>query len=217
MVSIVIASSAILVSLITCIFRYKKLEPDWLRLFAFFLFLDFTVQIAGYLYSSILKRSNHFIFNILLIFEFGFYFFIFYKALYRREFKLFVRILAIIFLLFAAYNLAFGETFYQFNQHTNSLGTLLLLITCLLYFAESFMSEYTINLFRTPMFWITTGLFFYYAGNGIYLSLLSYILKNNLDRNGQIYLKMTVGLNVMLYALFTIGFLCNQQWKKRSL
>jgi hypothetical protein len=216
MVSIVIASCAILVSLITCILRYKKLEPDWLRLFAYFLFLDFSVQIVGYLYSSILKRSNHFIFNILLIFEFGFYFFIFHKALYRTEFKLFVKLLSILFLLFAAYNLAFGESLYRFNQHTNSLGTLLLLITCLLYFAESFMSEFTINFFRTPMFWITTGLFFYYAGNGLYLSLLSYILKNNLDRGGEIYSKMTVGLNVLLYALFTIGFLCNWKWKKRN-
>jgi len=216
MVSMVIASAGILVSLITGLLLYKKLDPVWLRLFVYFLVVDFSVQLLGYLYSVRYHKSNHFIFNILIIIEFGFYFYIFSRALHRRDFKRFVQILAIVFFLFAGYNLVFGESFFRFNQHTNSLGALALLIICLLYFTESFMSELSINFFRTPMFWITTGLFFYYAGNGIYLSLLSYILKNDLDRNGEIYLKMTVGLNVMLYALFTIGFLCNQEWKKRN-
>ena len=213
-VSLIIGSAALLISIIACISRYSLLEPDWLRLFAYFLSFEFVVQLSGWLYSHFTHRSNHFIFNGLIITEFIFYLFIIYKGLSRPELKMAVKIITWIFIILALSNLLFFESVHKFNEHTYTLGTLLVILACLLYFAEIFMSETIVNFFRLPMFWISTGLFFFYAGNGIYLSILNYIERNNLDPDGKVYIQVMVILNLLLNILCTIGFLCNGSWKK---
>ena len=214
MESLVIGCTFILVCLIISILSYKKLEPAWLRLFTWFLLFTILTQVTGFVYSFYTKKSNHFIFNIYILVQFIFYFVIFYKTFQSKNLKLITLIIGIVFITYYWFNIIFKTGFYVFNSAGNSLGSILTILCCLLYFVSLFTSEAVVNYFRIPMFWIATGLMFFFAGNFIYLSLMGYIVKHNLDSGGNIFRYIMVTLNLLMYGLFSLGFISNQLWKK---
>ena len=195
------------------IFFYKKLHPSWLRLFTWFLIFTLLTQLTGFSYSFYTKKSNHFIFNFYILIQFLFYFYLFYKTFEKQNLKFLTRLMAIVFLAFYIYNILFGTGFFIFSSASNTVGSICIIICCLMYFVSLFQSELNLNYFRIPMFWIATGLLFYFTGNFIYLSLMGYIEKHNLDISGNFYMYIMVTLNLLLYGLFTSGLLSNQLWK----
>lgn len=214
MQSLLIGCVFILISLIISIIFYKKLEPKWLRLFTWFLLFTIVTQVAGFVYSASFKKSNHFIFNIYILIQFIFYFGIFYKTFESKNLKLTTLIISFAFVIYYWLNIIFKTGFYIFNSAGNSLGSILTILCCLLYFVSLFTSEVVVNYFRISMFWIATGLLFFFVGNLIYLSLMGYIVKYNLDSGGNIYRYIMVTLNLLMYGLFSLGFISNQLWKK---
>lgn len=208
---VLINAIAPLICLLTAITFYKR-QPQWLRFFFYFLLITFIVDIGAALYSGYFKQSNHFIANIYLPISFTCYFLLFYKALETKKIKTIVFGCFIIYLLFVFYDIFFINGFYYFNSYSYSVGSILILLCCLLYLMWLFSSDSLINYFRIPMFWIATGLLFYFVGNLVQMSLFRYIL--SLDPGGTIYSVISVTLNVLLYGAVTIAFLCNQVWKK---
>ncbi len=205
-----------IISMLISIILYKKLDPAWLRLFTWFMLFTILVQIAGYIYSFYLKKSNHYIFNIYLLVQFLFYFRIFYKTFQTKKLKLLTIWVSIGFTIYTLFNFFYKPGFYTFNTSANTLGSVLTIVFCLLYFVSLFNSDLFINYFKIPMFWIATGLLFFFAGNFMYLSFIDYIIKYNLDKSGSIYWFIMVTLNLLLYSLFSIGFLSNHPWKKKT-
>ena len=211
---IIISFIPTLISLLAVIIFYKKLQPKWLRLFFYLLVFTLAVDVGAVLYSYYFKKSNHFIINIYLPVNFSFYFLIFSKAFETKKLKKIIYTTFIIYLLFALYDIIFIEGFYYFNTYSYCLGGILIVICCLLYFMWLFTSDRLMNYFTLPMFWISTGLLFFYVGSLVLMSLMGYIIENHLDPHGHIYQFISVTLNVLLYGAFTISFLCNQVWKK---
>ncbi|MDB5200000.1 MAG: hypothetical protein JWO92_1963 [Chitinophagaceae bacterium] len=214
MMKILIGLMPTLISLLTVILFYKKLHPAWLRLFFYFLVFTLAVDAGAAFYSQYFKKSNHLILNIYLPVNFGFYFLLFFKAFERRSFKRFASLAFILFILFYLCDIIFIEGFYYFNIYSFCLGSILIVLCCLLYFMWLFTSDRVMNYFKMPMFWISTGLLFFYTGNLVQMSLMKYIIDNGLDPGSRIYDFIMVTLNVLLYGAFTISFICNQAWRK---
>jgi len=211
-----IGYTTLLISIAAGIYYYNKLSPRWLRLFPWFLVLSLLFELFAMAYSTYTKKSNHFIINIYTFIQFIFYLFIFYKTFERKLFKFITAWMAIIFTGYFFYNMIFGIGFFIFSAASNTFGSICVIFCCLLYFYLLFQSELNLNFFRIPMFWIATGLLFYFVGNFIYFSLVNYIIKENLDTSGKIYLFIMTILNLILYGLITAGFLSNQLWKKET-
>lgn len=212
--SVLLDASPTMISLLAVILFYRSLRPGWLRLFFYFLLFTLLTDIGAGLYSQQFHKSNHFIINSYLLVNFCFYLFIFIKSFEKRSFKKFGFIALAIFILFYMVDIIFIEGFYSFNVYTFCLGSILIVLCCLLYFSILFTSEKLINYFASPVFWIATGLLFFYVGNLVQMSLLNYIINNHLDPGGRIYEVISFNLNVILYGCFTISFLCNRVWKK---
>ncbi len=212
----VIGLIPVLVSLLISVIFYKRLKPSWLRLFTWFLLLTILISVAGYVYSFDFKSGNHFIFNIYLLIQFLFYFAFFYKTFQTKKLKTITVVLGISFLVYLLTGFLFLNGFHTFNSLGFTIGSVVTILFCLLYFGTLFNAEGFINYFRIPMFWIATGILFFFVGNFIYLSFLNYILANNLDSGGNIYEFIIITLNLLLYCFFSIGFLSNQTWKKRT-
>ena len=215
--NLIISSIPAIVCLLTGIVLYRRLQPKWLRLFIYFLLLTMAVEVIATFYSQYFKKSNHFIVNIYLPLSFGFYFFIFYKTFETKKNKIICSITFIIYLLFFLCDIIFIEGFYSFNSYSYSLGSILIVFCCLLYFMWLFTSDRVMNYFKIPMFWISTGLLFFFVGSLVEMSLFKYMMNNHLDIDGRIYQFIMITLNIVLYGAFTISFLCNQVWKKTSL
>lgn len=194
---------------------YKKLDPAWLRFLVWFLIFTLLTQLAGFFYSYYYQKSNHFIFNIFIFIQFLFYFFLFYKAFEQPNLRSFVILMGIFFMIYFFYRIFSGSGLWVFQSDTNTTGSICVVICCLLYLVSLFNSDKVINYFRMPVFWIVTGLLFYFAGTIIYLGLVNYINKNNLD-NGAFYNLIMTTLDCLLYGLFTFGFISNQVWKRKT-
>ncbi len=203
------------ISLVTVMLFYKRLQPKWLRLFLYFLVFTLAIEIGGAAYSHFLKRSNHFIINIYIPVNFGFSFFLYYKTFENKRFKTIIAAVSCLYILFFLFNIIFIEGFYSFNIYSFCLGSILLIICCLVYFTTLFTDDRLINYFSIPMFWISTGLLFFYTGSLVQMSLMEYIIKNNFDPDGFIYQLILVTLNILLYGCITVGLLCNQWTRKK--
>ena len=215
MINFIISLIPILTSLVISIILYKRLEPLWLRSFTWFMLFTVILSVAGYVYSFYFKKSNHFIFNIYLPFQFLFYFGIFYKTFQSKKLKLIIILVSIGFSIYTFSDFFDIIHFYTFNSLANTLGSILIIFFCLIYFVSLFKSEGIINYFKIPMFWIATGLLFFFVGNIIYLSFIDYIIMFNLDKSGSVYWFIMTTLDLLLYSFFSIGFLSNQAWRKK--
>jgi hypothetical protein len=219
MIFLLVSSLPLLISLVTIIVLYKRLRPKWIRVFTWYMLFTQIIAIVGYQYSARFKESNHFIFNSYLLVEFIFFFCIFYKSFQTKRLKKLTVALSIGFLIFTILSFlsVFEKNgFYVFNSPVYMVGSLITIIMCLLFFVSLFKSEGIINYFQIPMFWIATGILFYFVGNFIYLGFIDYIIANNLDKDGAIYRFITFTLSLLLYSLFTIGFLSNQTLKTKT-
>jgi hypothetical protein len=97
--------------------------------------------------------------------------------------KLIKLLRVIFFFLFFIYALAFLLTFQQSAQPmAYPLGVvefIFLIIPCFRYFVELFIITPSLDLFKKPSFWITTGIFFYSAISIPLYSVIEYLLVNN--------------------------------------
>jgi hypothetical protein len=194
---------------------YKELRPVQLRVLVWTMIFWLVKEVIGVVYYDVTKNSNHFIYNIYILPQYLAYFFIFYKSYLSPLFKKITLYAGVAFIITYIYNIFILKQFYSFSGNiANNVGELITLALCCLYMAELLMQETFINYFRIPSFWIATGLMFYCTGNFVYFCMLGYILKNNLDPQGEIYMVITSVTTNVQFGLFTIGLLCNKPWIK---
>jgi hypothetical protein len=214
MQELIIGTVALLIAFLASLFNYKDLKSDGLQIFSFYLLATFVFQTGGYLYSDILKKSNHFIFNLLFLVENGSYLYIFHKILRKPVFKKAVIVAAVLFALYYCYEVLYINHFFTYSSNTGNLGNLIILLCCILFFVELMMADEILNFFVMPMFWICTGIMISVVGNFLYLSFFDYILKYNLDPDGKVYAVITTLICVIQYSFFTLGFTCKRIWTK---
>ena len=207
MQEIVIGSTPLLAAFIISVIRYRRLKPATLRLFPWLLGFTFCIQTAGYYYSLLLQKSNHFLFNIYTLVAYVLYFYFLRRILDRQRLRQAALAMGLLFLAVYAYEMLWAGSFFVYNTFTVNIGDFLMLAGCLIYLATLLTAEQTINCFKLPQFWICTGIMFSSIGIFLYLSFFSYILTNKLDPDGAIYGVITTVTSVVEYSFFIIAFL----------
>lgn len=196
--------------------NYKKIYPVYIRPFIFLLLGIFVLQFIAYYYSHNSNRSNHFIINLYFLFEISFVLLIYNYAAATKKNKTLAKILLICFLPFALWNISYGQGFYTFNSMSISLGIICIIIFSIVYLSTLFLSDTPVNFFSIPMFWMVTGWLFYFTGVIVYFSALGYIVKYNLDPQGNVYAIIMLTLECILYTLVLVGFYTACKWKKEK-
>jgi hypothetical protein len=212
MQDIIIGYCTLIVALVISLVMYKKLEPSWFRLFPWFLLVTLAFQIISYYYWVWSGKSNHFIYNIYILIEYGFYILICYLAVKKASYKRLIALIAVLFILL--YLIMIPRDFFHYSSLVRNGGVLLSFFCCIVFLTEILMSDEIMNFFTIPMFWIVTGIMIANLGTFLYFSFFNYILKNNLDTDGTIYIIITNSLSIAEFSFFTIGFLCKKIWKK---
>ncbi len=199
-------------SFLTSFLVFKRRDtPLYLKLFPGFLLITVIIEILSfYLWNQGLENYKEY--NFFTAFEFCFYLFIFSTIIRSPRVKRIIVYAILPYLILAVTNILF----YQkdgFHSITYSLGCLLIVPSAIFYFFELFQSPKSIRLTKEPSFWISSGLLFYYSCSLPFMGLtglLSPMPKFLLDN---VYY-ILVGINVLLYSLFTIAFLCRVPRRK---
>jgi hypothetical protein len=185
---------------------FQKEVPRYLKLFPLFLVLTLSVECYGF-WLAYYKKNNIVLYNVYAILNFSFYLFVLKEVITTPRIKKIIFYAILGFIFFALYNIIFFQHLHNWNSVNYMFGCLLVVAFCIYFFYELFRKPKSTKLSKEPAFWICSGLLFFYCSSFPFLGLNNFLqnIPSILMRNlGYI---LTV-LNILLYTLFTIAFLC---------
>jgi len=201
--------------LLSTILLFNKDCQIFLKAFSPFLALSFLVEFGGGYLKK--KGVNDLpLYNIFTTIEFCFYTWVIRDIIQSKKIKKIIGYLLIGFPCVSILNILFLQGINNFNSITYSLGCLLIIALAIYYFFELFRLQYAVRLINDAGFWICTGLLFFYCVSfPVYVS--GNLIKNFPTKLHSIVSFVLVVLNLILYSLFCIAFLCKIRVRKSSL
>ena len=192
----------------------KKNTKKYIRVFTVFLILSLLVEIIGDLRSY--KRLNNLLmYNFFTGFEFTFYIWMIRNIVQNEKAKKYIFYILLFFPFLDLFNIFFIQGIKHFHTITYAIGCLLIVLLCIYYFLELFQSSISVNLLRQPAFWICSGLLFYYCCSFPIFGLSNFLL--SLPRVIIVNIStIIILLNIFLYSMFTLAFLCRFRTMKSS-
>jgi len=193
---------------LAALYNYRRLDSI-LRLMAIFCILSVIPDVAG-LVASYLKLRHY---NNLVLFHFFdmmaavFFTLIYQRAFYKQLFKKITFILGGLSLLIMVCNAIFIEGLWKYPSVSNTVLCVLLIIFSLIYFYELLSRQEFTYIEKQGMFWINSGVLFYFAIN-IFLFMLYNDI--NSDQKADYYMMQSV-TNIIANLLFSVGLLCKPQ------
>ncbi|MGN6292174.1 MAG: hypothetical protein ACTHMV_05460 [Chitinophagaceae bacterium] len=194
------------------VYFFSKPAALYLRLFPPFLLISLVVELSGMYYSRS-GRANTLQYNFFSVFEFCFYLFVLSQVISNAKMKKAVWITTGLYALTATINILFIQGKDVFHTITYALGCLLIVIFCIYYFWELFRLPKSVKLQKNPAFWICSGLLFYFCCGFPLFGLINYLVSVSTLLRNNFFTIVTI-LNIFLYSLFTIGFLCRIRIRK---
>lgn len=203
MVSLIeLSSYSLALPLLPAIVRYKH-YPKELRFVCWYVFIGvFTEVISDILWTY--RISNLFMLHLYVPASFTALFF-FYKTLLHTLVKKYIWYsIAAVFYGFTVINSIWIQDIHTFNSYAINLEDTIIIVLAILSFYKISTELKVPHLENYPVFWINTGLLFYYSG-----SLLVFTLSNETSSFSKMirtYLWSIHALfNVLMYVLMTIG------------
>ncbi len=190
----------------------RKDNPNYLKAFCPFLTLGLSVE---YIANFLATKSIHTlpIYNIFGVIEFCFYLWVFYNIIKNRIAKKVITGLFVLFPAISFLNILFLQGINNFNSITYSIGCLMIIFLCVYYFLELFRTQIYLRLSNDPAFWICTALLFYYCVSfPVFVS--TNLMKHFTHKLGELIAFVLMIMNIVLYSLFCVAFVCQLKFKK---
>lgn len=196
----------IIISYLASLTSFKKYSPRYLRYLSFFLLIVIIVEILGG-YLKKIKVDNNVLYNIYTIAETLFYSYLLNIFLNNKIIARVTLLFLPVFVLFCIANILFIQGPHEMNTYSIIIESVFLVYLIINYFRKLLLSEESIDLFREPSFWICWGLLIYFLASMSYVGIINFLelyIKWMVD----IYQTVMTIINIFLYSLFTIAFLC---------
>jgi len=199
--------------LVGFVILYSKGLPGYLKFLPLYLLLTLSIEIIGWQLGQ-RNQNNTIYFNFFSLFSFIFYMYTLYSLLRAKLTRTLIIVAAIAYPLVALFNMIFIQGLHQFNTMTHDISSLLIIIFCVCFFFELFTRPEALNLKKNPGFWVVTGLLFFNACTLPLLGLANYIYQFSPAILPNFQAILTI-LNILLYVLFTIAFLCRSSLSRK--
>lgn len=217
----VITKSVELIAAIAGSYYLKRNKNSVLKIFVYFLWLTFFVELIGeyarfmrdnydYEWFIAIKNSvfctNTWLFNIYSFFTIGLLG-VFYSGLLRKQsFKLLIRAIVIFYSVFSICYFTFTDAFFEFGlPYDDILASIIVSIYVICYFIELINSEYILYYYKLPSFYISVALLLWYLCVTPLFIFNGYFLEVNTDFVIFRYL-LLLFINVCAYLFISFGF-----------
>lgn len=192
--------------------RPRRNIPLYLQLFPFFLLITLANEIISW-QLGLQSIPNIAFNNFYSVGAFCFYMYILREVIFTRWARKAIIFLMIAYAIGSVCNILFIQGIDTFHTITYSLGCFMIVAISIFYFLELFQVPRSVDLKKEPSFWIVSGLLFYYACTPAILGVINY-LSSFPDISPEALLLLITVLNVSLYSLFTIAFLCRINFRR---
>lgn len=108
----------------------------------------------------------------------------------------------------------FSREMFLWTSISFLLVAFLLCIYSCIYLRQMLQVHIEDHLSQNPHFWISTGILFFYAGTFFQSGLHKYLATVDRETANQLYMIINHMLNIILYSLFTYGFICKAKYQK---
>ena len=196
---------------------YTNLKATPLRPFPLFLGFIVLTELAAKYNRVPLSQPDTRLNVLSTTVGFIFYAYIFKGYLRRPFFKRMVSAFMVVYPLLVGIDLLLLQGFTLQHSYTQSLGAVCMILFCCCFFYELLLNPVEEQLRRDPMFWISTGILFFYLGSLSYNLLFNFLAKFAAGEGGKLFQSINNNLILMLYSCFIIAFLCKRSLRKSSL
>jgi hypothetical protein len=191
---------------LAALFNYKHLDKV-LKIAAIFflvsalfdLLLDLTIRMG--------LHNNEPLIHLFIVISIIFFSAIYYHAFFNPVVKQAIIVLAIVALLIVIFNIIFIEGILDYPSFSSTVLSVLLICFSLAYFYQLLNRQEFIHIEKQGLFWINTGVLFYFSLN-LFLFML---FKRIILAHQQDYFMIHVITNIIANILYSVGLLCKPQ------
>lgn len=168
------------------------------------------VESLGFYIRTVLRVSNHQIYNISIPLIIVLYHLLFLQQLEIKSNRSIVRILAILFIAFAIVNLVFIQKFDRLGTYSYMVGAVFLVISACLYFLELARKPVSVSLRRESMFFIASAVVLQYLPKSVLFAVFEYLAyKSELNKIfGDVYHASNLVLGAIYFSLLSYACIC---------
>ncbi len=131
----------------------------------------------------------------------------FYQHLFFAEkVPVLFRLLPLFFLITCIINAIYFQSIYTYNSYSRSLEALGIMLLAVNYYAKIAANTGAVNVTASPYFWLNSGIFLYFSGAFMLFIFSNFIVAGS-KLNFSIIWNIHAALVLLMYLLFTLGFI----------
>jgi hypothetical protein len=201
------------VCLVALLFNIKKLNKIYYW-FIPLIILGITVQVFGDVLKSRDIPGYSFVFHLYQPAEYSLLG-MFYYSLINNNIakKIILYSIAAVVIFSAIYYSVNKQSFWGADFTDFCIEAFFICMWVVVFFMELLRSEENLNLVTYPAFWINAANLLFYGGCLLIMGVYYYLHNRNAALATDL-LKINYYLNLILYCMYTIAFLCPVNWKK---
>ncbi len=194
-------------SLLISIILIRRLINASMGYLILILTVNVTVECIGMYLKYFEHKQTAWLYNILTIIQIPLWVVLFKKQtdnFFLRKKWMFI---VFVFLAFAFTNLFILQGPKQFNNYTLILGAGIIICLSCVFLFQLIKNNHSHHPVTIPMFWITSGSFFYFSGTFLYFSFYDYLLQYYKRTGNEIFSYINLNLIIVFYTCISIGML----------
>jgi len=203
------------------IYRYRKYYETLLKYFPILIFYTLLTELLGkfigefeeiqIVYLDQFENYNSLIYNLFEIIFFLYFYYVFWNELNNTRNKKFIKYGSIFYIIISIINPFFQDAILYPQIYALTFGSILLVITTLLYFKELDSKSTGIPHYSNLLFWISVGLMLFHVFYPIIMVIGFYYSQAYLDLHLRTLLHILI---CIMYLCFIVGFIF--MWHNRS-
>jgi hypothetical protein len=195
--------------------KLQKDPPRYLNSFIIYILVTIIVEVAAWWYSIHNKRNLIF-YNLYAIINFTYLIFLLRSFMTNVRMVNVMGVLMIVYPVLTLINLFLIQGINTiFNTYTFLLGCIIVVTASICYFYERIKYPGPNSLLKEPAFWVSTGLLFFYTCSPPLTGVLNAISLMPFYNLKTLYF-INLMVNIILYLLFSISFICNLIFRRYS-
>ncbi|SDG57353.1 hypothetical protein [Chitinophaga filiformis] len=200
--------------IIALLAKLQKNPPRYLNTFIIYILVTIAVEMMAWWYN-IHNKHNLIFYNFYGIINFTYLIFLLRSFMANKRMINVMGVLMIIYPVLALINLVFIQKLDTFNTYTFLSGCIIVVTASICYFYERIKYPGPHSLLHEPAFWVSTGLLFFYTCSPPLTGVLNAISLMPFYNYKTLYI-INLMVNIILYLLFSISFICNLIFRRYS-